>query len=314
MKIIDFTDEWIPQALELLKIAYNDERRCVPALPDESITPDLRELAENGLGAAAVEEGKLLGYVGAYGVVRPVFWTPDVGGVFSPLHAHAVQKEGREIIWRRLYQVAAEKWVSAGAASHAITLFAHDDEARSALYTYGFGLRCMDLMRTTEKMDTADFCYELKDGRREEMRNLRRELVRHLEKSPSFLVDDPDFTEKWLDQRDKEPPRTFVAEKDGKIAAYMEATDDGENFATWGGGVMNICGAYCLPEYRGTGAAQALLGKMIEIFREEGYSRLGVDCESFNPTALGFWTKYFDVYTHSVVRRVDENAVVRRIK
>ena len=39
------------------------------------------------------------------------------------------------------------------------------------------------------------------------------------------------------------------------------------------------------------------------------YVRLGVDCESMNPTALGFWSKYFDAYTHSVVRRIDENAI-----
>jgi len=34
-----------------------------------------------------------------------------------------------------------------------------------------------------------------------------------------------------------------------------------------------------------------------------------VDFESFNPTAWGFWCKHFASYTHSVVRRVDENIV-----
>jgi hypothetical protein len=40
------------------------------------------------------------------------------------------------------------------------------------------------------------------------------------------------------------------------------------------------------------------------------YTRLGVDFESLNPTAYGFWLKYFDAYTHSVVRRIDEKAVM----
>jgi len=35
-------------------------------------------------------------------------------------------------------------------------------------------------------------------------------------------------------------------------------------------------------------------------------SRLGVDYESFNPAALYFYPKRFDVYTNSVVRRIDE--------
>jgi peptide methionine sulfoxide reductase msrA/msrB len=31
--------------------------------------------------------------------------------------------------------------------------------------------------------------------------------------------------------------------------------------------------------------------------------------ESINPTAYCFWLKYFNAYTHSVVRRIDEHAV-----
>ena len=72
---------------------------------------------------------------------------------------------------------------------------------------------------------------------------------------------------------------------------------------------MNICGAYCMPEYRGTGVAQSVLEEVIRVLGSEGYIRLGVDCESFNPTAVGFWSKYFQAYTHSVVRRIDENVL-----
>ena len=46
------------------------------------------------------------------------------------------------------------------------------------------------------------------------------------------------------------------------------------------------------------------------VLSREGYRRLGVDFESFNPTAQGFWLKHFTANTHSVVRRIDENAVI----
>lgn len=36
-----------------------------------------------------------------------------------------------------------------------------------------------------------------------------------------------------------------------------------------------------------------------------------MDCETFNPTALGFWSKHFTPYTRNVVRRIDENALNR---
>lgn len=311
MEIIDFNKEMIEQAYRLIREDYLEEKAIVTVLPDEPKLPPLKLLAENGLSVAAVEAGKLLGFLGAYGPWRPVFCTSDVCGVFSPLHAHAVQKENRVKIWRRLYQAAGEKWAAAGAQSHAITLYTHDREAQEALYMYGFGVRCMDLIRPMMEIGVGSdwVCYELPDARKKELTPLRRELALHLAKSPCFMEHDPKRLEKWLREKEATDVRTFVAEHDGRILAYIEAAAEGENFACDGPGTMNICGAYCLPEFRGTGAAQAVLEKMISTFREEGFSRLGVDCESFNPTAFVFWRKYFDAYTYSVVRRIDENAV-----
>jgi hypothetical protein len=48
---------------------------------------------------------------------------------------------------------------------------------------------------------------------------------------------------------------------------------------------------------------------LIQDLKTKGYTRLGVDFESINPMAYGFWLKYFDAYTHSLVRRIDEKAV-----
>lgn len=311
MQIIEFNRAWMEQAQGLIRSGYLDERKAVPALPEKAAIPSLDALAGNGLGVAAVEDGKLLGFLGAYGPWQPVFCTPDVRGVFSPLHAHAVQREGAIKVWRRLYQAAAEKWAAAGAASHAITIHAHDEQAREALYLYGFGVRCMDLIRPmTETGASADWmCCELEPSRRGEITPLRRELARHLAQSPCFMRHDPQWLGKWLAQKETADTRIFAAMHGAEIAAFIETDEEGENYASCAPGMMNICGAYCMPQYRGTGAAQAALDCMIRTFREEGYTRLGVDCESFNPTALGFWRKYFDVYTHSVVRRIDENAV-----
>jgi ubiquinone/menaquinone biosynthesis C-methylase UbiE len=53
----------------------------------------------------------------------------------------------------------------------------------------------------------------------------------------------------------------------------------------------------------------ALLIQLMRVLKQEGYRLLGVDCESFNPNARGFWSKYFEEYTHSVVRRIDDKAI-----
>ncbi len=92
--------------------------------------------------------------------------------------------------------------------------------------------------------------------------------------------------------------------------AFIRAELDGETFIQNTPGYLHIKGTYCLPEHRGKGLNQKLLSMLIQKLKIKGYSRLGVDFESINPTAWGFWLKYFDAYTHSVVRRIDEKAVM----
>jgi len=313
MKIIDFTKELIPEANTLAAENYAEERRAVPVLPACTTLPPFDELAENGLGVMAVDGNALLGFLGAYGPWEPVFCTQNVRGVFSPLHAHAVVEENRAKIYQRMYQAAAEKWIKAGASSHAITLYAHDTVANNALFTYGFGMRCMDLIRPVDvsafSPEENCICLELPPERQPELRGMRSRLSEHLAQSPCFMVDSADDIAGWIAGKEKNPPRTFVAQIRGATVAYIEMKPEGENFVTYSPDMLNICGAYCQPEHRGRGVMQSLLRFAMSALHAEGISLLGVDCESFNPTALNFWTKHFDVYTHSVVRRTDENAI-----
>lgn len=313
MRIIDFTEELIPEAIKLALENYEEERQVIGVLPETAVLPSLEHLAHNGMGAAAVDGNTLLGFIGAYGPWEPVFYTQTLRGVFSPVHAHGAVKENRVRIYREMYQHAAEKWVREGASSHAVSLYAHDLEAHEAFFVYGFGMRCMDLMCAAEKTEQLGMpdCvfYELPSFRQQELRELRMSLADHLALSPCFMKDMPEVLDEWLRGREQDPPRTFAAEINGRICAYMEIKEEGENFISSSPGTMNICGAYCLPEYRGKGIAHALLRHVISVLYGEGIARMGVDCESFNPTALNFWTKHFSEYTHSVVRRIDENAV-----
>lgn len=310
MQIVDFDKSCLEKAKRLVFENYDEERKRVPVLPGDAGLPPMDVLAENGLGVAAVEDGKLLGFLSAYGPFQPMFYTQDLRGVFSSVHAHAVQKEERIRIWHRLYQAAAEKWVNAGASSHAIALYAHDSEAQTAMYQYGFGMRCMDLIRNLSPVAAPEISgIAVREAHSLEVRLLRIALAEHLAQSPSFMRDDETVLQRWLDRKENSDDRVFAAYKNGKPIAYMEVCANGETFASYAPSMANICGAYCLPEERGAGVAQAVLNQVIRTLHDEGYQRLGVDCESFNPTAAAFWRKYFTPYTHSVVRRIDENAL-----
>jgi GNAT superfamily N-acetyltransferase len=142
-------------------------------------------------------------------------------------------------------------------------------------------------------------------GKLLEMHNALRA---HLGCSPVFMKFPP-ITEEELYQEAGEDIRYVTAEVKGQYIAYIKLGKTGETFVSELDSMMNICGAYCLPEYRGIGIYHNLLAFLISTLKNEGYRYLGVDMESFNPNARGFWRKNFTEYTNSVVRRIDDKAV-----
>jgi len=129
--------------------------------------------------------------------------------------------------------------------------------------------------------------------------------------SPTFIARPSDSEEAYLSEVLGDGSRFFAAEKNGRAVAHLKIGGRGETFVCATPGMENICGAYCLPEFRGTGIAAALLGYTAACLGREGRTRLGVDFESINPAASGFWHKHFTAYTHSVVRRIDEHALTK---
>ena len=252
MNIINFTEAHAEQAMRLAQAAYDRERAHVPALPDMQV-PDLR-LAKNNLGVAAFDGEEMLGFLCAVGPQKRVFGTTNVKGVWSPAHNHAAVGD-RARVYHRMYQAAAEKWVNAGALSHAVTVYAHDEEAKQAWFEYGFGMRCIDaikLLDANAAMPEGDF-FELPRERAGELQGLLNALIDHLGLSPCFLH----YRHKNRAQAAKtfaEPDtRVFAARRERKIVAYMKICNNGESFASRAPDMMNVCGASAWPEVRGTG-------------------------------------------------------------
>lgn len=299
-----------------MKIAldnYNEERRAVPILPEMDSVPELYDFAVNGLGVAAFEDGAMVGYLCCYAPWDNAF-ASTAKGTFSPIHAHGAVSENRVQIYQKLYQAAARKWVENGITYHAAALYAHDGEAVKALFTYGFGLRCVDAVRPLEKLNVP-MCegvsfYEQDKADLAQIREMRRMLSAHLGESPCFMYSSEEDFQSWLARAEKRNSRIFVAGYEKKPIAYLEIAEGGaENFATESAEMKNICGAFCMPVLRGKGIFQGLLDYTIGTLKAEGYRCLGVDFESFNPTGNAFWNKYFTAYTSSLTRRIDECAL-----
>ncbi len=315
MIIRDFEPKHTEEAAEIALGVYNHERVFTQELPDISNIPILKQLSGNGLGVAAFEGGKMVGFLCSVEPFENAFRSTEVRGVFSPMGANGAVKEDHGKIYAALYQAAAKKWVKAGAVSHSICLYEHDEEAKQQLFRYGFGMRCADAIRPTEMIDCG-VCsgYEFSELPGEDhayVYPLHLALNEHYCSSPFFMNRRPDTRVEFLAFSEREKVRYFAAKTGGELCAYMEVSEEGETFIASGDIYRHITGAYCVPEHRGRGVYKSLLNYVINTLKTEGYSVLGVDFETINPSGSGFWLKYFHAYTGSVVRRIDERIMQR---
>ena len=312
-KIVDFNKSHIEEAKKLALLNYNEEWHAVKDLPYVDEVPDLNGFVKNELGVAMFDNDTMIGFLCCHDPWENAF-TTAARGTFSPIHAHGAIFKDRSAVYKKLYQAAAEKWVKKGISSHSMGLYAHDAGAIDAFFHYGFGLRCIDAIRPLTVLEcTACDSHigfeEIPKHEEIKIRELRYLLHDHLAQSPCFMYSSPEKYEHWIKRAETRDSRVFIAKQKEKIIAYLEIIDEGENFATEVRDMMNICGAFCFPEYRGKGIVQNLLNFIIVQLKAEGYERLGVDFESINAAASGFWLKYFTAYTNGVVRRIDENVL-----
>lgn len=281
---------------------YKEERRANPTLPKVTEVP---VLLENGL--VAVEDDQLLGFISYLTPWEHAFGTA-AKGTFIPVHGHGCVKENRIRIYQRLYQAMADELVKQNVLYHAISLYSHDTDAICAFFHNGFGHRCSDGIREIQPVSApiaSDLSYsEIHDPTL--VRPLRRELSIHMGKSSCFIRTRAEEFDQWITEREQNGSRIFVAEDRNKPVAFLEICEDAEAFITDLPTMKNIRGAYCDPAYRGQNVMQNLLNHVIRTLQPEGYTHLGVDWESFNPTAQNFWPKYFEPYTFSLTRRIDE--------
>jgi ribosomal protein S18 acetylase RimI-like enzyme len=306
-------EKYLEDAVKLTQAQYNMERKHIEALYERDykdvLTDLLSNIFKNNNGLVAIERGKVLGYLNFWGSMNGHFG--NVKGSFSPLFANAYGGENRGKIASLLFQYASEEMTKEEILSYAICLYSHDVEVIKALTLNGFGIRCSDAIRNVSKplniKINTEYSYdEIHYREASSLLSLSNSLVRHMRKSPTYFPNEELSEEEFTKRCYNRQSRFFIAKDKSEIIGYLEIANDGETFITEERDYLHICGAYLKEDYRGENIIQSLLSLVIETLKKDGIKRLGVDFETINPTALEFWGKYFDSYTYSLVRRIDE--------
>jgi len=298
----------VTQAEELAAFCYALERLQNPLLPDVR-PPGLAAYAAEQRGVVALSGETMLGFM-CWEKPRDSFFG-NCRGSWTPVHAHGAVVDNRAAVYDYLYQHMANLHVAERIMTHAVTLYAHDLVASGMFFQNGFGMRCIDAIRSTEPID-AEECEgiifrQAEAGDAAAIADMNNALIDHLNESPIFMAYYYTFTPGDIAKGISDGKyRYTLATRDQKPIAYLRMQESGETFVADHASMWNISGAFTIADERGRGVSTALLDWTLALLRAEGYALCGVDSESFNPTARRFWGKHFTSYTYSLVRRIDE--------
>ena len=312
MEITPFRKDHIPEAAALFVQNFRQLRQHFPILPDVMEDPDrvaekLVYLLDACPGVAALDRGKLTGYLGWFWVDQ--FRGTDRKAAYCPEWGHGAADGSRPTIYRALYRGAAAQWAAAGCQTHALTLLAHNRDAEKTWFWNGFGLTVVDAIRAlTPLEDVSPAGFTLRKATLDDVDTLvvlEAEHWQHYSRSPVFMANQDNDDAAGMTALLSDPNNSVgLAWLDGEPAAYMrfEGKSFGAADIVYAETTTAITGAYTRPNYRGRRVAVALLDAALRDYAERGFERCSVDFESFNPEAAVFWMKYFEPVCLSLLR------------
>lgn len=274
----------------------------------------LEEFFLNHPGVAVLDGDQLLGYMGWF--LIDGFRGTSRKAALSVEWAHATRSENKTVIYRALYQAASSEWFNAGCDTHVVTFLAGDPVDERFWFWNGFGLIVVDCVRSMDPIPISGRCrLTIRRATIEDLSavvEIEAEHWRHYLQPPILMTSpSPDGINEFTEFFKNPDNSVWIALDDSRIAGYIRC----EKSSLGAAAILNdprtvaITGAYTRPQYRGLGAAPALLNEAIAEYKRRGYQRCSVDFESFNPEAAAFWVRYFTPVCYSVLRNPERGLV-----
>lgn len=321
MDIIPFQPNHTAEAAALFVQNFKQLRQRLPILPaafeqPEQVAGPIQELMKACPGFAAVEDGRLVGYYGAWMI--DTFRGTDRKTAYSPEWGHAALEGRQRAIYNALYRAASAFWFEQGCQAHALTLLANDEAGLKTWFWSGFGLIVLDAIRplipTGAPVPLGYRLAKALPGDAAQLAEIETEHWTHYAQPPTLMMyNAASDAASYAEFLQEEKNSAWVAWKDEKMVAYLrfEGSDLGGAWVVNGSGTIAITGAYTRPSERGRGLVPALLDAALRDYAARpGFERCAVDFESINPEAAAFWPKYFDLVCLSLMRVPERQPLV----
>ena len=317
LQITALEERHLPDAAALFITRFQAMREQVPCLPTcyeqiGTLLPMLNSVVKQGPGAAAIQGGRLIGFLAGY--VLPEF--RGKRSTFSPEWANAAEVEDSRRIYDEMYEHLSARWVDDGCPVHLVSLLPDDRQAIEGWHWQGFGFIAADGLRElTPVPNLASTPAAEVDIRRAgpeqiaQVTGLIEALRQHVAAAPTFLplseTEEVTVDEAWL----VDPAHALWLAYRGEEAVGLMGLGPANPTACTiirDEKTASILSAYTQANARGKGIALALLNQGVSWARSQGYQRCAVDWEPANILATRFWSRHFRPVSYTLVRHIDE--------
>jgi GNAT superfamily N-acetyltransferase len=314
LKIVPLAASNAPEALHLVKNAYDSERTVSPLLPPRMLGDSgkvlslIRESIGNGC-LAAFRDGRMVGFMG-------VFVEFPFKGQRAALireFSHAAAGSDRILVYQLLYATLGEILRQRQTQLHIAAHFAGDLMLRDALYQLGFGAIATERLRGLSRIEGAASTEIVREHDFLAVADIDAEHRRYYRSAPIFVRkdDSPAAVRSRLLQHQKRGDALFVYREGGFSKAYFmvgPCMGQQEGFLLRNSNTAQILSAYVEPGTRGRGVGKILLNACVEWASGQGFSRMFVEHETANVSGGGFWERHFSPYLRFSMRYVEDCA------
>jgi GNAT superfamily N-acetyltransferase len=290
--LLPFADEHLDAAAALLAerhVRHRDAEPLLPVIDDFRAQIEAEWRSDGATGAAAVVDGRLVGYL--IGHMRD-----DSVGVAAwvGLAGHATREP--ELV-RDLYAAAAPGWLEAGAARHFALVPALDDLI-DPWFRLSFGASAMQATRETAVEDVHDAGVTVRSSNPDDLEasaRFDRLLGQHLAAPPSYgglpVPDLQAYLDDWRSTWDEPEFTHFVAERNGAVVGHLLMYRRPAGDLRVPSDSIDLANAATLPDVRRSGVGLALTAHALSWAHEHGYPTMITDWRMTNLPASRFWPR-----------------------
>lgn len=296
---------------EIVDIAYEkyieeaEKHHWLVKMSKQSFESFFKEKFEEMSGIIGLEDNDCSGFL--------LYTLRDDGEIYCdiPVWGYGANGKNPIKIIGCLFQHLAEKIVFDKKVYFSIRLYACDEETQKLFSFMQFGIQSEKGIRRIEEIEHTSK-YRIREIGKNEMKQkwkqiwgLLTQLICHLQKSPVFYPGN-EFTEEVYKEffTDIET-KVFVAEDKNRMIGLIEANSENMKYLFPNLQIYNVGEVYVEPEYRGKKVAQALLHYLDTDLKVNNVEYEWVEHGTANPTARGFWNKYFETYEYEFIRSIE---------